>query len=45
MGVVEREALLRLCYDEDLAAEADVNAVMTGVGRYTEIIWAGKPSA
>ena len=37
VGVVEGEARLDLCYEEDAAAEVDCNVVMTGSGRLVEI--------
>ncbi len=36
-GIVAGEDLLDLCYDEDSAAEVDLNVVRTGAGRYVEI--------
>jgi ribonuclease PH len=37
VGVVEGRPLLDLCYVEDVAAEVDMNVVMTAAGRYVEI--------
>lgn len=37
VGVVGRELLLDLCYEEDSAAEVDLNVVMTGAGKFVEI--------
>lgn len=37
VGVVKGELLLDLCYEEDSAAEVDLNIVMTGVGKFVEI--------
>ena len=37
VGVVEGEALLDLDYEEDSAAEVDMNVVMTGDGRLIEV--------
>lgn len=37
VGVVGRELLLDLCYQEDSAAEVDLNVVMTGAGKFVEI--------
>ncbi len=37
VGLVEGEALLDLCYDEDFRAEADFNVVMTGDGEFVEL--------
>jgi ribonuclease PH len=36
VGVVRGEPLLDLCYEEDSAAEVDMNVVMNGEGRYIE---------
>ena len=36
-GMVEGEALLDLCYEEDSHAEVDMNFVMTGGGRFIEV--------
>ena len=33
----EREHMLDLAYEEDSAAETDMNIVMTGSGRYIEV--------
>jgi ribonuclease PH len=37
LGLVEGELLLDLCYEEDHAATADFNIVMTGEGRFVEV--------
>ncbi|MGO9242811.1 MAG: ribonuclease PH [Bryobacteraceae bacterium] len=37
VGIVERTALLDLCYEEDSQAEVDVNVVMTGAGEFVEL--------
>ena len=37
VGVVDGEALLDLCYEEDVRAETDMNVVMTGDGRFVEV--------
>lgn len=37
LGLVARELLLDLCYEEDSAASADFNIVMTGDGRLVEV--------
>ncbi len=37
VGVVGSEALLDLCYEEDVAAETDMNVVMTGDGGFVEV--------
>ena len=36
-GLVDGDALLDLCYQEDSRAEVDFNVVMTGAGRLVEI--------
>lgn len=37
VGVVEGEPRLDLCYEEDVAAETDMNVVCTGDGRFVEV--------
>jgi ribonuclease PH len=37
VGVVGEDLLLDLCYEEDAAAEVDLNVVMTGSGKFIEI--------
>ncbi len=37
VGVVDGEAMLDLCYEEDFKAEVDMNVVMTDDGRFVEI--------
>jgi len=37
VGVIEGEAMLDLCYDEDVAASVDMNVVMTGAGAFVEV--------
>jgi ribonuclease PH len=37
VGVVEGEPVLDLCYEEDVAAEVDLNVVKTSLGGYVEI--------
>jgi len=37
VGVVGGEALADLCYEEDVAAEVDMNLVMTGEGAWVEL--------
>jgi ribonuclease PH len=37
VGIVDGEARLDLCYDEDAGADVDCNVVMTGEGRLVEI--------
>jgi ribonuclease PH len=37
VGIVEGQPLLDLCYEEDVAAETDMNVVCTGDGRFVEV--------
>jgi ribonuclease PH len=37
VGIVNRELLLDLCYEEDSKAEVDMNVVMTSKGEFIEI--------
>jgi ribonuclease PH len=37
VGILQKEALLDLCYDEDSQAEVDMNVVMTGGGEFVEL--------
>jgi ribonuclease PH len=37
VGLVNGQALLDLCYEEDSKAEVDMNVVMTGAGRFVEV--------
>jgi ribonuclease PH len=37
VGIVAGQARLDLCYDEDVAAETDMNVVCTGDGRFVEV--------
>jgi len=37
VGLVQGEAVLDLCYEEDSRAEVDMNVVMTGAGRFVEV--------
>ena len=37
VGIVDREELLDLCYQEDYAASADFNVVMTDKGEFVEV--------
>ncbi|MGZ5318390.1 MAG: ribonuclease PH [Actinomycetota bacterium] len=37
VGIVDDEARLDLCYDEDAGAEVDFNVVMTGSGDFVEV--------
>jgi len=42
VGIVEGRPVLDLCYEEDSAAEVDMNVVMTGSGRFIEIQGTGE---
>ena len=37
VGIIDGEALLDLCYQEDSKADVDMNIVMTGSGKFVEI--------
>jgi ribonuclease PH len=37
VGIVDGEPRLDLCYEEDVAAETDMNVVCTGDGRFVEV--------
>ncbi|MCK5802913.1 MAG: ribonuclease PH [Lentisphaeria bacterium] len=37
VGVLEGRSILDLCYEEDSAAEVDMNVVMTGTGEFVEV--------
>ena len=37
VGILQNEALLDLCYDEDSQAEVDMNVVMTDAGEFVEL--------
>jgi len=37
VGIVGGEALLDLCYEEDVSAETDMNVVLTGDGAFVEV--------
>jgi ribonuclease PH len=37
VGILQKEALLDLCYDEDSQAEVDMNVVMTSAGEFVEL--------
>jgi ribonuclease PH len=37
VGIVDSEPRLDLCYDEDVAAQTDMNVVCTGDGGFVEI--------
>jgi ribonuclease PH len=42
VGMVDGQPLLDLCYQEDFAAEVDMNVVMTGSGRFVEVQGTGE---
>lgn len=42
VGMVDGKPLLDLCYQEDFAAEVDMNVVMTGSGRFVELQGTGE---
>jgi ribonuclease PH len=42
VGVIDGEARLDLCYDEDVKAEVDMNVVCTGNGEFVEIQGTGE---
>ena len=42
VGIVDEEALLDLCYEEDSKALVDMNIVMTGSGRFVELQGTGE---
>ncbi len=42
VGMVAGKPLLDLCYEEDFAAEVDMNVVMTGGGRFVEVQGTGE---
>ena len=42
VGIVEGKPLLDLYYEEDAAAEVDMNVVMTGAGRFVEVQGTGE---
>lgn len=37
VGICDGQGFLDLCYEEDAAAEVDMNIVMTGTGKYVEL--------
>ena len=41
-GIVNDELLLDLCYEEDSAAQVDLNCVMTGEGELVELQGTGE---
>ncbi len=42
VGVVQQQALLDLCYAEDVAAQVDLNLVMTASGEFVELQGTGE---
>ena len=42
VGILEKQALLDLCYTEDAAAEVDLNIVMTAAGEFIELQGTGE---
>lgn len=44
VGIVNHEALLDLCYVEDVAAQVDMNLVMNGAGDFIELQGTGEES-
>ncbi len=42
VGLLQQEVLLDLCYEEDSAAEVDLNVVMTRSGRFVELQGSGE---
>ena len=44
-GIVDDELLLDLCYEEDSAAQVDLNCVMTGEGELVELQGTGEGRA
>jgi ribonuclease PH len=45
VGIVQSQALLDLCYVEDVAAAVDMNLVMNGAGEYIELQGTGEESS
>ena len=45
VGRLKRELILDLCYEEDSAAEVDMNVVMTGSGRFVEVQGTGEEAS
>ena len=45
MGRLNGEIILDLCYEEDSAAEVDMNVVMTGAGRFVEVQATGEEAS
>jgi ribonuclease PH len=44
VGMVEKRALLDLCYTEDVAAAVDLNLVMNAAGEFIELQGTGEES-
>ena len=44
VGIVNQQALLDLCYVEDVAAQVDMNLVMNGAGEFIELQGTGEES-
>jgi ribonuclease PH len=44
VGIVSGQAILDLCYTEDVAAAVDMNLVMTGKGEFVEVQGSGEES-
>ncbi len=42
VGIIDGEARLDLCYDEDVKAEVDMNVVCTGAGDFVEVQGTGE---
>ncbi len=42
VGIVNGTSMLDLCYEEDFAAQVDMNVVLTGEGRYVELQGTGE---
>ena len=45
VGRLNGEVILDLCYEEDAAAEVDMNIVMTGAGHFVEIQGTGEEAS
>lgn len=45
VGIVAGQVLLDLCYEEDAAAEVDLNLVMTGKGEFIEVQGTGEQAS
>ncbi|GJM26622.1 MAG: ribonuclease PH [Phycisphaerae bacterium] len=42
VGIVDKRAMLDLCYEEDVRADVDMNVVMTGSGSFVEVQGTGE---